>query len=42
VPIALLAAGETRFLEVLPPEAQWNARNALLRRQVPAVLRFLN
>ncbi len=41
VPIALLAAGETRFLEVLPPEAQWNARNALLRRQVPAVLRFL-
>ncbi len=41
VPIALLAAGETRFLETLAPEAQWNARNALLRRQVPAVLRYL-
>jgi ATP-dependent Lhr-like helicase len=41
VPIALLIAGETRFLEELAPEAQWNARNALLRRQVPAVLQFL-
>ncbi len=41
VPIALLAAGETRLLEELPPEAQGNARNALLRRQVPAVLRLL-
>jgi len=41
VPIALLVAGETRFLEELAPEAQWTARNALLRRQVPAVLQFL-
>jgi ATP-dependent Lhr-like helicase len=41
VPIALLVAGETRFLEELAPEAQWNARDALLRRQVPAVLQFL-
>jgi hypothetical protein len=30
-----------RFLESLAPEAEWNARNALLRRQVPAVLQFL-
>ncbi|MCK6431263.1 MAG: ATP-dependent DNA helicase, partial [Burkholderiaceae bacterium] len=41
VPIALLVAGETRFLEELAPETQWTARNALLRRQVPAVLQFL-
>ncbi len=41
VPIALLAGGEVRFLEPLAPEAEWNARNALLRRQVPAVLQFL-
>ncbi|MCX8115076.1 MAG: ATP-dependent DNA helicase, partial [Burkholderiaceae bacterium] len=41
VPIALLVAGETRFLEELAPEAQWTAQNALLRRQVPAVLKFL-
>ncbi len=41
VPIALAVAGETRFLEELAPEAQWTARNALLRRQVPALLQFL-
>lgn len=41
VPIALLAAGEVRFLAKLAPEAEWSARNALLRRQVPAVLHFL-
>jgi ATP-dependent Lhr-like helicase len=41
VPIALLAAGEARFLEQLAPEAEWSARNALVRRQVPAVLNFL-
>jgi len=41
VPIALLAGGEVRFLEPLAPEVAWNARNALLRRQVPAVLQFL-
>lgn len=41
VPVALLVAGEVRFLESLAPEAEWHARNALLRRQVPAVLHFL-
>jgi ATP-dependent Lhr-like helicase len=41
VPIALAAGGEVRFLEPLAPEVEWNARNALLRRQVPAVLQFL-
>lgn len=41
VPIALLVAGDVRFLEALAPEAQWSARNALLKRQVPASLRFL-
>ena len=41
VPIALLVAGEPRFLEQLEPEAEWAARNALLRRQVPATLKFL-
>jgi len=42
LPIALLVAGEVRFLEALPPEEQWAARNALQRRQVPAVLRVLS
>jgi ATP-dependent Lhr-like helicase len=41
IPIALLVAGEVRFLEKLAPEAEWGARNALLRRQVPAALNFL-
>jgi ATP-dependent Lhr-like helicase len=41
VPIALLAAGEVRFLEALDPETQWSARAALLRRQVPSTLQFL-
>ncbi|MCS7102144.1 MAG: ATP-dependent DNA helicase, partial [Burkholderiaceae bacterium] len=41
VPVALLAGGQIRFLEALAPEAQWSARNALLRRQVPPVLQFL-
>jgi len=38
VPIALLAAGEVSFLEELAPQQQWEVRNLLLRRQVPAVL----
>jgi ATP-dependent Lhr-like helicase len=38
VPIALLAGGEVSFLEELPGPQQWEARNRLLRRQVPAVL----
>ena len=41
VPTALLVAGEARFLEQLAPEAEWAARNALLRRQVPTLLKFL-
>jgi len=38
VPIALLAGGEVSFLEELPAPQQWEARNLLLRRQVPAQL----
>jgi ATP-dependent Lhr-like helicase len=41
VPIALLVAGEARYLEALDAEAQWSARAALLRRQVPPTLQFL-
>jgi len=38
VPIALLAGGEVGFLQELPAQEQWEARNLLLRRQVPAQL----
>jgi ATP-dependent Lhr-like helicase len=38
VPVACLAAGEVRFLERLDGEAQWQARDALLRRHVPPSL----
>jgi ATP-dependent Lhr-like helicase len=39
VPIALLSGGEVRFLEQqLDPKEQWDARNLLLRRHVPAIL----
>jgi ATP-dependent helicase Lhr and Lhr-like helicase len=38
LPLATLAGGEVRFLETLDPAAQWEARNALLRRHVPAAL----
>ena len=41
VPIAMLAGGDVRFLEKLAAEAEWAARNALVRRQVPAMLHFL-
>ncbi len=41
VPIALLAGGEVTFLEPLSNEEQWAARNALLRRHVPALLQLL-
>jgi hypothetical protein len=37
----LLVGSEVRFLEALDAEAQWSARAALLRRQVPATLQFL-
>ena len=40
-PVALLAGGDVRFLEPLPADQQWAARNALLRRQVPVALRVL-
>jgi ATP-dependent helicase Lhr and Lhr-like helicase len=38
VPLALLAAGEVSFLGELAPQEQWEARNLLLRRQLPAAL----
>jgi ATP-dependent Lhr-like helicase len=38
VPVALLAGGEVSFLETLPPQEQWQAKNLLLRRHVPAAL----
>jgi ATP-dependent helicase Lhr and Lhr-like helicase len=38
LPLATLAGGEVRFLEPLEVAAQWEARNALLRRHVPAAL----
>jgi ATP-dependent Lhr-like helicase len=38
VPVALLSGGEVSFLEALPAQAQWEARNLLLRRHVPAQL----
>jgi ATP-dependent Lhr-like helicase len=42
LPIALQVAGEVRFLETLPPDEEWAARNALQRRQVPTALRLLS
>jgi len=38
LPIATYAAGEVQFLEALEPKEQWEARNAVLRRHVPAAL----
>jgi ATP-dependent Lhr-like helicase len=38
LPLATLSGGEARLLEALEPAAQWEARNALLRRHVPAAL----
>ncbi|HYC08999.1 MAG TPA: hypothetical protein VEC10_05130, partial [Steroidobacteraceae bacterium] len=38
LPVALLAGGEVTFLVELAPQDQWEARNLLLRRHVPAVL----
>ena len=38
VPVALLSGGEVTFLVELPAQQQWEARNLLLRRHVPAVL----
>lgn len=41
-PIALYVGGEVKFLVELESKAQWDAQNALLRRQVPAVLADLS
>jgi len=38
VPLALLAGGEVEFLAELSAAEQWEARNKLLRRHVPAAL----
>jgi ATP-dependent helicase Lhr and Lhr-like helicase len=38
LPIALYAAGEVQYLEKLAPKEEWEARNAVLRRHVPAAL----
>jgi len=38
LPIATYAAGEVQFLETLEPQEEWEVRNAVLRRHVPAVL----
>jgi len=38
LPIALLSGGDVRFLVELAAQEQWEARNALLRRHVPALL----
>jgi ATP-dependent Lhr-like helicase len=36
LPIALYVGGEIKFLEALEPQAQWQAQNALLRRNATA------
>ena len=41
LPVATLAAGEVTWRETLEPAAQWQARNALLRRHVPSALTAL-
>jgi ATP-dependent Lhr-like helicase len=41
VPVALLAGGEVSFLVDMPAPQQWEARNLLLRRHVPALLEDL-
>ena len=41
IPIAVLVAGEVRYLEPLSGPDQWAARDALLRRHVPASLQLL-
>jgi ATP-dependent Lhr-like helicase len=38
LPLALYVGGEVKFLEPLEGQEQWQAQNALLRRQVPGVL----
>jgi ATP-dependent Lhr-like helicase len=38
LPLATLTGGEVRFLDTLDAAAEWQARNTLLRRHVPAAL----
>ncbi len=38
VPLAILSGGEVSFLSELPTQQQWDVRNRLLRRHVPAAL----
>ena len=38
LPVALLAAGEVKFLQELDAKEAWEAQNVLMRRHVPAVL----
>ena len=38
LPVATYAAGEVQFLEKFSPKEEWDARNAVLRRHVPAAL----
>ncbi|MBV9343723.1 MAG: hypothetical protein JOZ03_01890, partial [Gammaproteobacteria bacterium] len=38
LPLAVLSGAEVSFLATLPAAEQWQARNLLLRRQVPPVL----
>ncbi len=40
LPVAVLEAKRASFLVEMEPSAEWEARNALLRRSVPPVLRF--
>ncbi len=38
LPIAVYAGGQVSYLETLPPNEQWNAQTALLRRHAPLAL----
>jgi ATP-dependent helicase Lhr and Lhr-like helicase len=42
LPIATFAAGEVQLLEKLGPKEEWEARNAVQRRHVPAALEALD
>jgi ATP-dependent Lhr-like helicase len=38
LPVAVLVAGEVKFLQALDAKDAWQAHNVLLRRHVPALL----
>jgi len=40
LPVAIGIGGEVKFLEALAPEAEWQARTALVRQPAPASLRL--